>query len=116
MQVDGGGGQLRDFVEVTVGQYGCADVLMVISTVLTVVTVLRPVVVYVVGVDLQVAGEVVRWADVPESRASRLERQGISSEDFRLARSRKRILVMVGQSTIPRGNLGLSLSSACVGS
>lgn len=56
MQVDGGGGQLRDFVEVTVGQYGCADVLIVISTVLTVVMVLRLVVVYVVGVGLQVGG------------------------------------------------------------
>lgn len=45
MQVDGGGGQFRDLVEVMVGQYGCADVLMVTSTVLTVVMVLRLVVV-----------------------------------------------------------------------
>lgn len=48
-----------------------------------------------------------RWADVPESRASRLERQGISSEDFRLARSRRPILVMVGQSTIPQCHASL---------
>lgn len=45
MQVDGGGGQFRDWVEVMVGQYGCADVLMVIWMVLTVVMVLRLVVV-----------------------------------------------------------------------
>ena len=31
MQWDGGGGQLRDLVEVMVGQYGCADVLMVVT-------------------------------------------------------------------------------------
>ena len=45
MQVDGGGGQLRDLDEVMVGQYGCADVLNVITTALTVVMVLRLVVV-----------------------------------------------------------------------
>lgn len=45
MQVDGGAGQFFDFVEVTVGQYGCADVLRVISTGLTVVMVLSVVVV-----------------------------------------------------------------------
>lgn len=39
MQVDGGGRQFRDFVEVMVGQYGCADVLMVISTALRLVVV-----------------------------------------------------------------------------
>ena len=45
MQVDGAGGQFCDLVEVIVGQYGCADVVVVISTVLTVVMVLRLVVV-----------------------------------------------------------------------
>ena len=51
MQWDGGGGQFRDLVEVIVGQYGCADVLMVVTL---------PelsVVVKVVGVGVQVAGE-----------------------------------------------------------
>ena len=48
MQVDGGGGQFRDLVEVIVGQYGCADVLMA-------VTPPELVVVYVVGVGVQVA-------------------------------------------------------------
>ena len=73
MQVDGGGGQFRGLVEVMVGQYGCADVLMVISTALTVVMVLRLVVVYVVGVGLQVVMmEEVRSADVYGRRESRL--------------------------------------------
>lgn len=85
MQVDGGGGQLRDLVEVTVGQYGCADVLKVTSTALTVVMVLRLVVVYVVAVGVQVAREVVRFAVTPESRESRLGRQTVSLEDPRLA-------------------------------
>ena len=85
MQVDGGGGQFRGLIEVTVGQYGCADVLIVISTSLTVVKVLRLVVVYIVGVGVQVAREVVRRADVPDDRASRLEGQNVSSsQDFRL--------------------------------
>lgn len=84
MQVDGGGGQLRDLVEVMVGQYGCADVLKVTSTVLTVVMVLRLVVVYVVVVGVQVAREVVRFAVTPESK-SRLGRQTVSLEDPRLA-------------------------------
>ena len=73
MQVDGGGGQLRDLVEVIVGQYGCADVLMVIFTALTVVMVLRLVVVKVVGVGVQMAREGVKRAIVLEDRASRLE-------------------------------------------
>ena len=72
MQVDGGGGHFRDLVEVIVGQYGCTDVMIVISTVLTVVMVLRLVVVYVVGVGVQVAREVVKRADAPESITSRL--------------------------------------------
>lgn len=78
MQVEGGGGQFRDWVEVIVGQYGCADVLMVIWMVLTVVMVLRLVVVYVVGVGLQVGMEVVRCADVYGRRESRLEGVGVS--------------------------------------
>ena len=45
MQVDGGGGQFRDLIEVIVGQYGCTNVLIVRFTVLTVVMVLRLVVV-----------------------------------------------------------------------
>ena len=85
MQVDGAGGQLRDLIEVMVGQYGCADVLRVTSTALTVVMVLRLVVVYVVGVGVQVAREVVRFAVAPESRESRLGRQTVSLEDPRLA-------------------------------
>ena len=85
IQVDGGGGQLRDLVEVMVGQYGCAEVLMVTSTALTVVMVLRLVVVYVVGVGLQVAMELVIYANVYGSRESRLERQKISGEESRLA-------------------------------
>lgn len=79
MHVDGGVGQLRGSVEVMVGQYGCDDVLVVISTGLTVVMVLRLVVVYVVGVGVQVAWEPVRWADVRESRRSRLEGRRVSS-------------------------------------
>ena len=75
MQVDGGGGQFRDLVEVIVGQYGCADVVTVIFTVLTVVLVLKLVVVYVVGVGVQVAREVVKRADVYASRPRKLERQ-----------------------------------------
>lgn len=85
MQVDGGGGQLRDLVEVMVGQYGWADVLKVTSTALTVVMVLRLVVVYVVAVGVQVAREVVRFAVTPESRESRLGRQTVSLEDPLLA-------------------------------
>ena len=73
MQVDGGGGQFRDLVEVIVGQYGCADVVTVISTVLTVETVFKLVVVYVVGVGVQVAREVVKRADEHGSRARKLE-------------------------------------------
>ena len=73
MQVDGGGGQFRDLVEVIVGQYGCADVLMVMFTALTVVMVLRLVVVYVVGVGVQMAREGVKRAVVLEGRARRLE-------------------------------------------
>ena len=41
MQVDGGGGQSRNLVEVTVGQNGCAEVVMVTSTSLILVMVLR---------------------------------------------------------------------------
>ena len=41
MQVDGGGGHFRNLVEVTVGQNGCAEVVMVISTSLMEVMVLR---------------------------------------------------------------------------
>lgn len=74
LQVDGGGGQFRDLVEVIVGQYGCADVVMMLELV----------VVYVVGVGVQVAGEVAR-ADVPESRARRLGSRIVSSHYFRLA-------------------------------
>lgn len=55
MQVDGGGGQFCDLVEVMVGQYGCADVVMVLMTV----------VMYVVGVGLQVAWEAVKRAEAP---------------------------------------------------
>ena len=73
MQVDGGGGQFRDLVDVIVGQYGCADVLMVIATALTVVMVLRLVVVNVVGVGVQMEREGVKRALVLEDRASRLE-------------------------------------------
>lgn len=40
MHFDGGGGQFRSLVEVTVGQNGCAEVVMVVSTALTVVKVL----------------------------------------------------------------------------
>ena len=40
MQVDGGGGQFRALVEVTVGQNAGAEVTMVVSTGLTVVKVL----------------------------------------------------------------------------
>ena len=75
MQSDGGGGQFRDLVEVIVGQNGCADVVMMLE--LTVV--------YVVGVGVQLAGDVAR-ADVSESRARRLRSRIISSHDFRLAR------------------------------
>ncbi len=74
MQVDGGGGQLREMVQVIVGQYGCADVLVVISTAMTVVIVLRLVVVYIVGVGLQVESGVVETADEYESRKSSLKR------------------------------------------
>ena len=73
IQVDGGGGQFRDLVEVIVGQYGCADVLTVMFTALTVVIVLRLVVVNVVGVGVQMAREGVKRAVVLEDRASRLE-------------------------------------------
>ena len=83
--MDGGGGQLRDLVEVMVGQYGCADVVNVTSTALTVVMVLRLVVVYVVGVGVQLAMEVVRFAVAPESRESRLGPQMVSPGDFWLA-------------------------------
>lgn len=64
MQLDGGGGHFRDLVEVIVGQYGCADVLMV-------VTLPELVVVNVVGVGVQVAREDVKRAVVLEDRASR---------------------------------------------
>ena len=66
MQWDGGGGQCCDLVEVIVGQYGCADVLMV-------VTLPESVVVNVVGVGVQVAREDVKRAVVLEDRARRLE-------------------------------------------
>ncbi len=82
MQVDAGGGQLRDLVLVIVGQYGCADVLMVISKALTVVIVLRLVMVYVVGVGLQAESEVVTTADEHESRDSSLERWDLSPRTF----------------------------------
>lgn len=74
MQVDGGGGQFRDLVEVIVGQYGCADVVIMLELV----------VVYVVGVSVQVAGEVAR-ADVLVSRVRRLGSRNVSSQKFRLA-------------------------------
>lgn len=45
MQLDGGGGQFCDLVEVTVGQYGWAAVLIVTFTALMEVMVLRLVVV-----------------------------------------------------------------------
>lgn len=56
MQVDGGGGQFHDLVKVIVGQYDYTDVLIMISTLLTVVMALRLVVVYVVDVGMQVQG------------------------------------------------------------
>ncbi|CAD6588698.1 MAG: hypothetical protein ASARMPRED_003695 [Alectoria sarmentosa] len=105
MQVDGGGGQFRDLVEVIVGQYGCADVVTVMSTVVTVVLVLKLVVVYVVGVGMQVATELVRRADVPGSRAMRLEFQNVSSQDLRLGRSLRRVLnVEIGDRPYLKAN------------
>ena len=77
IQGDGGGGQFCDLVEVIVGQYGCADVLMV-------VTLPESVVVNVVGVGVQVAGEGVKRAVVLEDRASRLELYCVSTEASRL--------------------------------
>lgn len=79
MQWDGGGGQLRDLVEVIVGQYGCADVLMV-------VTMLPLVVVKVAGVGVQVTGEVVKRAVVLEDRASMLEVLCVSTKASGLTR------------------------------
>lgn len=78
MQSDGAGGQICGFIDVTVGQYGWADVLMVMATGLTVVKVLKLVVVYFVGVGVQVALEVFKIANAGESRASRLEGQNQS--------------------------------------
>ena len=99
MQVEGGGGQLRDLVRVIVGQYGCADVLMVIATALTVVIVLRLVVVYVVGVGLQAESEAVKIADEHESRKSSLESWDLGSESCGRFDRRK--------SNIPQGYVGL---------
>ena len=84
--MDGGGGQCRSLVEVMVGQYGCADVLMVTSTALLVVM-------YVVEVGLQVAVEAVRCADICGSRESRLDGGEVSCQDFWLAVNGKKALM-----------------------
>ena len=108
MQLEGGGGQFCDLVEVTVGQYGCADVVMVTLRVLTVVIVLMLLVTYVVGVGVQMAGEAVRRADPLENRANRLERDQISSRVFRKARWLKMYLgYTVWNLIIPQGQAHL---------